>query len=143
MSDAYTFRNLILWQKAQALTVQVIEITSSMPRTPAADVIARQIIRSSSSIAANIAEGHGRYSPRAHANYLLIARGSACETDSWLDLLRRQSFIDAGLEGRLIAAQATPGRRRGGMERLIVSVVLCSLFFVQGRTRPMCSGTRQ
>ncbi|MHB8516654.1 MAG: four helix bundle protein, partial [Dehalococcoidia bacterium] len=33
--------------------------------------------------------------------YLLIARGSACETDSWLDLLRRQSFIDAGLEGRL------------------------------------------
>ena len=94
----YTFRNLILWEKAQELTLAVIRLIAPLPRSAAADVITRQIIRSSSSIAANVAEGHGRYTLGAHMYHLSIAKGSTCETDSWLDLLRRSDLIKAEQE---------------------------------------------
>ena len=103
MSADYNFRNLILWQKSQQLTLDVIKLIALMPRTAVADVIVKQIIRSSSSIAANIAEGHGRFTPGAHSNHLSIAKGSACETDGWLDLLRKSGFISADQEQRLHA----------------------------------------
>lgn len=93
MGTEHSFRNLILWQKAQALTLEIVRLTSGLPRSSVADVLVRQIVGSSSSIAANVAEGHGRFTPRAHANHLSIAKGSACETDSWLDLLRRSGLI--------------------------------------------------
>ena len=56
-------------------------------------MLARQIITAATSIGANIAEGHGRYTPGAHRNHLSIAKGSAAETDSWLDTLRRFGWI--------------------------------------------------
>ncbi len=94
----YNFRNLILWNKAQALTLDVIRLTAPLPRSAAAGVITKQIIRSSSSLAANVAEGHGRYTIGSHMYHLSIAKGSTCETDSWLDLLRRSDLINADQE---------------------------------------------
>ncbi len=43
-----------------------------------------QIIRSADSIAANIAEGYGRYSPADRKNFYRYARGSFEETKAWL-----------------------------------------------------------
>ena len=99
----YSFRNLILWQKAQDLALAAIRVVAALPRDSAAQVIARQLVASAGSIGANVAEGHGRFSLAAHRYHLSIAKGSACETDGWLDLLRRAGFIDADTEGRLHA----------------------------------------
>jgi four helix bundle protein len=70
-----------------------------------------QLVRAATSIAANIAEGHGRFTLPAYRNHLSIAKGSACEARSWLDLLLRLGHVDAaaaqhldGLCGELIAA---------------------------------------
>ncbi|MEP7170241.1 MAG: four helix bundle protein, partial [Bacteroidota bacterium] len=43
-----------------------------------------QIIDSSDSIAANIAEGYGRYTPKDRKKFYLYARGSFEETKTWL-----------------------------------------------------------
>jgi len=51
------------------------------------------MITSATSIGANIAEGHGRFTPGAHGNHLSIAKGSAAETDSWLDTLCREGYL--------------------------------------------------
>src|SRR3990170_3696846 len=91
--EPYSFRNLALWQKGQELALQVIEMTGKLPDTVSARVIARQVVASSASVPANIAEGHGRYSVAAYRNHLSIARGSTAETDSWLDLLARAGYI--------------------------------------------------
>jgi four helix bundle protein len=101
VSERYSYRNLILWQRAQDLAHEVIHITKRLPSTWASGVIARQIIASATSIAANIAEGHGRYTYGAHRNHLLIARGSAAETDSWLDLMRREGWLSEQEEQNL------------------------------------------
>jgi four helix bundle protein len=97
----HSHRNLILWQKAQDLTLEIVKLAARLPNDKVAPVLTRQIIRSVSSIAANIAEGHGRYSLAAHRNHLSIAKGSTCETDGWLDLLRRGGYLDADAERRL------------------------------------------
>lgn len=96
--DTYSYRNLDVWKRAQELTLKIIQLASQFPKSPTADSLARQIIRSGSSIGANIAEGHGRFSLGAFRNHLQIARGSACETDSWLYLLERAGLITTDAE---------------------------------------------
>lgn len=100
-ATGYSYRNLIVWQKAQDLAVSIIRLTASLPKKTDAQIIAKQIIRSATSIGANIAEGHGRYAMGAHKNHLSIAKASATETGSWLDLLYRLDYIDAETEARL------------------------------------------
>lgn len=97
----YSYRNLILWQKSQELTLAILELVAAFPRGRVAEVMTDQIVRASSSIGANLAEGHGRYSLPAHANYLSIAKASACETDNFLDLAHRAGFVSAEVEQRL------------------------------------------
>lgn len=101
MAEKYSYRNLIVWEKAQTLALDVIRLVSGLPRNTVSDVLTRQVVRSSASIGANVAEGHGRFTPRAHANHLSIAKGSACETDSWIDLMRRSGEISSEQEQRL------------------------------------------
>jgi four helix bundle protein len=97
----YSFRSLVLWQEARDLSLAVIRAVEKVPRDRAADVLVRQIVASSASIAANIAEGHGRFSKAAYRNHLSIARGSACETDGWLDIMRRTGYISEDVEKHL------------------------------------------
>ena len=52
-----------------------------------------QIIRSSDSIAANIAEGYVRYTPADRKKFYLYSRGSFEETKSWLRKLIRRKVL--------------------------------------------------
>ena len=93
MAKEYSHRNLIVWRRAQELAHEMIKLTRRLPQSWANAVLARQIIGSATSIGANITEGHGRYTPGAHGNHLSIAKGSAAETDSWLDTLCREGYL--------------------------------------------------
>ncbi len=55
--------------------------------------IGYQIIRSSDSIAANLAEGYGRYTPADRKRFYLYTRGSFEETKAWLRKLIRRKVI--------------------------------------------------
>ena len=57
------------------------------------NTIGYQIIRSSDSIAANIAEGYGRYTPADRRKFYLYSRGSFEETKAWLRKLIRRKII--------------------------------------------------
>ena len=100
-SGKYSFRELGLWQKAQSFAVDIVRLVEGLPRRRSTDVIGRQLIRAASSIAANVAEGHGRYTLAAYRNHLQIAKGSASESLSWLDLLLRLGQIEAG-DGKML-----------------------------------------
>jgi len=55
--------------------------------------IGYQVIRSSDSIASNIAEGYGRYTPADRKKFYLYSRGSFEETKSWLRKLIRRKVL--------------------------------------------------
>lgn len=64
-----------------------------------------QVIRSADSIAANIAEGYGRYTPPDRKKFYLYSRGSLEETKVWLRKAIRRNVIskERGQEyGRII-----------------------------------------
>ncbi len=55
--------------------------------------IGYQVIRSSDSISANIAEGYGRYTPAERKLFYRYARGSFEETKAWLRKAIRRHLI--------------------------------------------------
>ncbi len=57
------------------------------------NTVGYQIIRSSDSIAANIAEGCGRYTPADRRKFYRYSRGSFEETKSWLRKLNRRKIV--------------------------------------------------
>ena len=79
-----TFRDLIVWQKAHAMDLHVIELVTSFPRSQPFWVIGDQLLRSSTSISANIAEGHSSYRGKEYGKFLSYALRSAYETENWL-----------------------------------------------------------
>ncbi len=97
----YSFRSLIVWQKSQELALEVTGLVAALPKDSVAAVLGRQVMASAASIRANVAEGYGRYAVGAYRNHLSIAQGSACETDGWLDLLRKAGYIDEETESKL------------------------------------------
>ncbi len=60
-------------------------------------VIANQVLRSASSISANIAEGFGRRTGKEYTHYLIVARGSTTETLDWYIKCRDLHLIDAAV----------------------------------------------
>lgn len=84
MGEIKTFRDLIVWQKAHEMDLQVIELVSAFPRAQPFWVIGDQLLRSSTSISANIAEGHGSYRGKEYGRFLSYALRSAYETENWL-----------------------------------------------------------
>jgi four helix bundle protein len=92
MAKIDSHRDLIVWQKAMDLTVEVYELTKLLPREETYRLTA-QITRSVASVPANIAEGHSRSTRRDYANFLAIAKGSLMETETFLTLAIRLGYV--------------------------------------------------
>src|SRR6185369_7278491 len=82
--DMGNYQELIFYQKARQVAKAVDALIKSWPKTMQAQEISRQLFRSATSVGANIAEGHGRHQGTEYIHYLIIAQGSANETEHWL-----------------------------------------------------------
>ena len=74
-----SFRELKVCQEARAFKQYIRSLTRSFPQEEKYR-LTDQIIRSSRSINANIAEGHGRRTYKDQHHFCIIARGSLSET---------------------------------------------------------------
>jgi four helix bundle protein len=82
MSEAekhQSFTELKVWQKARALKNDIFQLVKTFPPEEKYRLV-DQIIRSSRSIGANIAGGHGRFSYKEQVRYCMQGRGSLSET---------------------------------------------------------------
>jgi len=87
------FKELKVWEKAHALTLQVYQETRSFPREETYGLTS-QVRRAAASVAANIVEGCGRRSDGEFSRFLQIARGSASELEYHLLLARDLHFLN-------------------------------------------------
>jgi four helix bundle protein len=78
------YQELIFYQKARQVVKAIDALIKSWPKTMQTQEISRQLFRSATSVGANIAEGHGRHQGTEYVHYLIIAQGSANETEHWL-----------------------------------------------------------
>lgn len=89
---AFMFEKLEVYQKAVTLADQVAESAQSFPR--GFGFLADQLNRAALSIAANIAEGNGRFTKPDRKHFFIIARGSVQECVPLLEVAKRRGLID-------------------------------------------------
>ena len=82
-----SFRDLQVWQRSMELTVVVYRFTQSFPREEMSGLTS-QLRRCAISIPSNIAEGQGRLNAREFRQFLGVARGSNCELQTQLEIVR-------------------------------------------------------
>ena len=86
------YQELIFYQKARQVVKAVDTLIKSWAKTMQAQEISRQLFRAATSVGANIAEGHGRHQGTEYIHYLIIAQGSANETEHWLNTAKDCRF---------------------------------------------------
>lgn len=86
------FRDLIVWQKAYNFALGVYKATRGFPKTEIYG-ITNQIQRAAISIPANIAEGYERQHRKEYIQFLMIAKGSLGEVETYLMLARDLGYL--------------------------------------------------
>jgi four helix bundle protein len=104
-----SYRDLRVWQDAMQLAEACYRLTATFPREEAFGLTS-QIRRASTSIPANIAEGYGRNSKGAYAQFLKVAQGSLKELETHLILSERLALADARAAEPLLASCDALGR---------------------------------
>ena len=88
-----SFRELIVYQKAYKLSLEIHELSLSFPRHEQVE-LGGQMRRATKSVAMNIAEGFGKQSSLCEfKRFLAIARGSCDEVRVQIDYCRDLKYI--------------------------------------------------
>lgn len=93
MSKINSFKDLLVWQKAIQIAVEVYKITKDFPKEELFG-LTNQVRRAANAIALNIAEGFGKHTTKSYINYLVIARSPLNEVESGLILGTELEFIN-------------------------------------------------
>ena len=88
MTYASSYKELIVWQKAIAVTIAIYAITSKFPRTEQFGLTS-QMRRAAVSIASNIAEGRSRGTRNDFAHFLQIAFASGAELETQIIIAKQ------------------------------------------------------
>ncbi|EKD56808.1 MAG: S23 ribosomal [uncultured bacterium] len=87
------FQDLEIYQLSVNLALDVYRFCDKIPQKEKYNII-DQLIRATSSIGANIAEGFGRYHKKEFIQYLYISRGSLMEVLHFLILSNRLGYLE-------------------------------------------------
>jgi four helix bundle protein len=94
------FQDLVVWQKAHRLVLEVYRLTNLFPRSEQFGMVS-QLRRAAYSIPANLAEGYGRRSTKELLQFLAVANGSAEELRYFLILSRDLRYVSPQDETQL------------------------------------------
>lgn len=94
-----SFRDLVVWQKAHALTLEIYRVTAGFPSREQF-ALTDQMRRAAASVAANIVEGHGTGLDGVFAHHLARAEGSLAETRYFLILARDLNYLTSDMYER-------------------------------------------
>ncbi|MFC2105525.1 four helix bundle protein [Candidatus Bipolaricaulota bacterium] len=111
-------RKLDVWNEVMDLVVTLYEITGAFPKTEQY-ALADQLRRAAVSIPSNIAEGAARQTKKEFVQFLHIARGSASEIDTQLEVAHRLNYISDEAKRALDARLEAIGRMLTGLIRSV------------------------
>lgn len=92
--DRYSFRDALKTRTRQ-FALRIIRLSQALPRSREADVIARQILRSGTSVAANYRAACCARSAQEFRSKISIVVEECDETVFWLEILAESGLIDA------------------------------------------------
>ncbi len=110
----YGFKELIVWQKAKALAVDIYKLTAAGRITRDFSMV-DQIRRSAVSVPSNIAEGDERGSDRESIRFFYISKGSLAELITQLEIAKDVGHLTANDVEPLSERCAEIGRLLGAL----------------------------
>ena len=117
MATIKRFEDIMAWQKAQDLAVDIYKQFADLKDYAFKD----QIQRAAVSISNNIAEGFDRNTNKEFARFLYIAKASAAEVKSMLYLAERLDYLNSTMCGQLRHRADEISKMIGGLIRSISS----------------------
>jgi four helix bundle protein len=111
-----TFKEIIVWQKAHQLTLEIYSITKSFPKFEEF-ALANQMRRCAVSIPSNIAEGFKRKGLKDSLHFYNIADGSLEELKYQLLLTKDLDYINEEIYNKLFRLAEEVGKLLNGWRR--------------------------
>ena len=103
MGQINSFRDLIVYQKAYKLAMEIFELTKTFPKEEKYS-LTDQIRRSSRSVTSNLAEAWSKkIYIKSFVNKLSDSLGEEYETEVWLDYSKDSKYIDLQTYQQLIS----------------------------------------
>ena len=99
-------KDSILFAKSKAFALRIVRLYKYL-RKRKESVIAKQMLRSGTSIGANIAESRYAQSKSDFTSKLQIALKEAAETEYWLELLRDSDLVESSSAFDSLCADCT------------------------------------
>ena len=87
----FDFEKMLVYQRSEVLLGEIVEVTKKIPRGHRQ--LADQLLRSTSSVCLNVAEGAGEFQPKEKARFYRMALRSATESASIIRILHRLGII--------------------------------------------------
>lgn len=97
MQNLQSNQNIDIRHRCYKFSLSIIKLVSDLPNNRTSWIIADQLIRSSTSIGANLVEAKASSSRLEFKKFYEIALKSANETKYWLGLLRDSNILDANI----------------------------------------------
>lgn len=117
--DNFNFKEKLI-KRAHSFSLGIMHFADTLPKNFSVQVIMRQVIRSATSIGANIVEAQAASSRKDFTNFLNHALKSANETKYWLALLadyqkieqeKNPLFIEVGELANILGSSITKLRK--------------------------------
>ncbi len=109
-----TYQDLLVWQKAHKLVLQIYRLSRKFPASELYGLTS-QLRRAAVSVPANIVEGFVRKGDKEFARFLVIAQGSLAEVGYLLLLSRDWNYVSPAEYARLETDTAEVGRMLHGL----------------------------
>jgi len=81
-------RSNVIIERSYKFALSIIQLVDTLPKNRTSDVIGRQLLKSGTSIGANVEEAQSGYSKSDFTNKMNIAQKEARESNYWLRLSR-------------------------------------------------------
>ena len=115
-----SYRDLIAWQKAMDLIVDIYNCTQNFPKSETYGLVS-QLRRAAVSEPSNIAEGHARRSTGEFKQFLGHALGSVMEMETQILIGERLGYIDPAKSRDLLARTMEVGKIVNGLLRSLAT----------------------
>jgi four helix bundle protein len=118
-----SYRDLAVWQLGMQLAEDVYRLTAKFPSEEKFGLVS-QLRRATTSIPANIAEGHSRSSTKDFLRRLSIALGSLADVTTFIELAERLGFVESSPANKLLLTMQEERRMPRGLQASLRRKVL-------------------
>jgi four helix bundle protein len=118
MEDGNVSENITL-NKSKTFAVRVVRLYQFLTETKREYVLSKQLLRSGTSIGANVREAHNSQSKKEFIAKMNIALKEAAESEYWLELLHETDYLSDTEFSSIM-------RDCGEMNRLLISIIKTS-----------------